>query len=66
MNFPLILFVLVVFTGILWVIDKLYWSKQRRAAAQAAVNDFDQATQRRFRVLMLQSCRSARPCMPAP
>lgn len=41
MNFPLILFVLVVFTGILWVIDKLHWSKQRKAKAQSAVEDYD-------------------------
>ena len=41
MNFALILFVLTVFTGILWVLDKLVFAKQRRARAAALVADFD-------------------------
>src|SRR6195952_282477 len=42
MNFALILLVLVVLTGIAWVLDKLVWEPQRRRAADAAVADFDQ------------------------
>jgi signal peptidase I len=42
MNFALILFVLTVFTGILWVLDKLVFAKQRRARAARLVADFDQ------------------------
>ena len=33
MNFALILFLLTVFTGVLWVLDKLVFAKQRRARA---------------------------------
>ncbi|MBA3254210.1 MAG: signal peptidase I, partial [Burkholderiaceae bacterium] len=33
MNFALILFVLTVFTGVLYVADKLVFRKQRRAKA---------------------------------
>ncbi|MFC5428587.1 signal peptidase I [Paraburkholderia denitrificans] len=41
MNFALILFVLVVLTGIAWVADKLVFMPRRRLAADAAVADFD-------------------------
>jgi signal peptidase I len=41
MNFALILFVLVVVTGIAWVADKLVFIPQRRRAADAAVAEFD-------------------------
>ncbi|AOY93381.1 signal peptidase I [Cupriavidus sp. USMAA2-4] len=41
MNFALILFVLVVVTGIAWVADKLVFEKQRRLAAQSALAEFD-------------------------
>jgi signal peptidase I len=41
MNFALILFVLVVLTGIAWVADKLIFLPQRRRAAEAAVAEFD-------------------------
>ncbi|MFC0398627.1 signal peptidase I [Paraburkholderia rhizosphaerae] len=41
MNFALILFVLVVLTGIAWVADKLFFVPRRRLAAQAAVAEFD-------------------------
>ncbi|WP_059415482.1 signal peptidase I [Cupriavidus basilensis] len=41
MNFALILFVLVVITGIAWVADKLVFEKQRRLSAQAALAEFD-------------------------
>ncbi|MFM0196534.1 signal peptidase I [Paraburkholderia strydomiana] len=41
MNFALILFVLVVLTGVAWVADKLVFMPQRRRAAEAAVADFD-------------------------
>ncbi len=42
MNFALILFVLTIFTGVLWVLDKLVFAKQRRARAARLVADFDQ------------------------
>ncbi|HET9024460.1 MAG TPA: signal peptidase I [Burkholderiaceae bacterium] len=42
MNFALILFVLTVFTGVLWVLDKLVFAKQRHARAARLVADFDQ------------------------
>lgn len=41
MNFALILFVLVVVTGIAWVADKCIFSKRRRAHAKQALADFD-------------------------
>jgi signal peptidase I len=41
MNFALILFVLVILTGIAWVADKLVFLPQRRRAAEAAVAEFD-------------------------
>ncbi len=41
MNFALILFVLVILTGIAWVADKLVFLPQRRRAADDAVADFD-------------------------
>ncbi|KMZ12571.1 Signal peptidase I [Candidatus Burkholderia humilis] len=42
MNFALILLILVVVTGIAWVLDKLVFQPQRRRAADAAVAEFDQ------------------------
>jgi signal peptidase I len=42
MNFALILFVLTVVTGVLWVLDKLVFQKQRRARADRLIADFDQ------------------------
>jgi signal peptidase I len=41
MNFALILFVLVVLTGIAWVADKLVFLPGRRRKAEAAVGEFD-------------------------
>lgn len=41
MNFALILFVLVVVTGVAWVADKLYFSKGRVARTEAALAAFD-------------------------
>jgi signal peptidase I len=41
MNFALILFVLTVFTGVLWLADKLYFARQRQARAAQLVADFD-------------------------
>ncbi|PRY03261.1 signal peptidase I [Paraburkholderia sp. BL25I1N1] len=41
MNFALILFVLVILTGVAWVADKLVFMPQRRRAADAAVAEFD-------------------------
>jgi len=46
MNFALILFVLVVVTGIAWVADKLFFLPRRRRAAEAAVVEFDRQQQR--------------------
>jgi signal peptidase I len=40
-NFALILFVLMVLTGIIWFFDQFYWSKQRRAHADRALAEFD-------------------------
>lgn len=45
MNFALILFVLVVITGIAWVADKLVFQRQRQAAASAALAEFDARAQ---------------------
>jgi signal peptidase I len=41
MNFALILFVLVVLTGVAWVADKLVFQPKRRREAEAAVVEFD-------------------------
>ena len=41
MNFALILFVLTVFTGVLYAADKLVFRKQRRAKADRLLADFD-------------------------
>ena len=41
MNFALILFVLVILTGVAWVADKLVFMPPRRRAAEAAVAEFD-------------------------
>ncbi|RKP52054.1 signal peptidase I [Trinickia fusca] len=41
MNFALILFVLVVLTGIAWIADKLVFQPRRQRAADAAVAEFD-------------------------
>jgi signal peptidase I len=46
MNFALILFVLVVLTGIAWVADKLFFVPRRRRAAEAAVAEFDRQQER--------------------
>ncbi len=46
MNFALILFVLVILTGIAWVADKLFFMPQRRRAADAAVAEFDRQQER--------------------
>lgn len=43
-NFALILFVLMVITGVIWFMDLLFWSKQRRAKAHAALAEFDART----------------------
>lgn len=40
-NFALILFVLMVATGIIWCLDVFYLAKQRRVKASAAVAEFD-------------------------
>jgi len=40
-NFALILFVLMVVTGIIWVLDLAVFSKQRRAAADRALAEYD-------------------------
>lgn len=40
-NFALILFVLTIGTGIIWFLDVFYFSRQRRARANAALAEFD-------------------------
>src|SRR5450830_415528 len=40
-NFALILFVLMILTGVIWFLDVFFWSKQRRAKADAALAEFD-------------------------
>ncbi|WP_016833551.1 signal peptidase I [Herbaspirillum lusitanum] len=40
-NFALILFVLMVLTGVIWFMDTYFWSRQRRAKADAALAEFD-------------------------
>jgi len=40
-NFALILFVLMLITGVIWCVDRFLLSKQRRAAADAALNALD-------------------------
>ncbi len=40
-NFALILFVLMIVTGVIWFLDRFYLSKQRRAKADAALAAFD-------------------------
>ena len=40
-NFALILFVLMVITGVIWCLDVFYFARQRRAAAAAALAEFD-------------------------
>ncbi|CAM2147827.1 signal peptidase I [Pararobbsia alpina] len=46
MNFALILFVLVVLTGIAWVADKLVFEPGRRRKAEAAVAEFERQQQK--------------------
>ena len=40
-NFPLILFVLTVITGIVWCLDVFHFARQRRKQADAALAEFD-------------------------
>ncbi|MBV8625875.1 MAG: signal peptidase I, partial [Herbaspirillum sp.] len=40
-NFALILFVLMLVTGVIWFADTFFLSKQRRARADAALAEFD-------------------------
>mgnify|MGYP003384685700 CR=1 FL=1 len=47
-HFPLILFILMVVTGIIWFADVFIFAKQRKQAAQAALAEFD-AEQERFK-----------------
>lgn len=42
MNFALILFILVIVTGLAWIADKLVFQPGRRRAAEAAVASFDE------------------------
>ncbi|MES2264229.1 MAG: signal peptidase I [Pseudomonadota bacterium] len=43
-NFALILFVLMVVTGVIWFLDVFYLAKQRRAAADRALAEYDART----------------------
>ncbi|UDG82037.1 signal peptidase I [Candidatus Vallotia cooleyia] len=45
MNFSLILFILVVLTGIAWIVDKLVFLPQRRRIADNATYNYDQQQQ---------------------
>jgi signal peptidase I len=40
-NFALILFVLMLITGVIWCLDVFVWARQRRAKADAALAEFD-------------------------
>lgn len=42
MNLPLILFLLVLFTGFFWVAERLYFAPKRRLSAEAALADLEQ------------------------
>ena len=46
MNFALILFVLVIVTGVAWVLDKLVFLPRRRKAADVAIEEFDRQQSR--------------------
>ncbi|MBR8316551.1 signal peptidase I [Burkholderia dolosa] len=46
MNFALILFVLVIVTGVAWGLDKLVFLPRRRKAADAAIEEFDRQQSR--------------------
>ncbi|ERJ37823.1 Signal peptidase I [Burkholderia sp. AU4i] len=46
MNFALILFVLVILTGVAWVLDKLVFLPQRHKAADSAIEEFDRQQSR--------------------
>ncbi len=41
MNFALILFLITVFTGVMWLLEKFRFGPQRRRAAKAAVREFE-------------------------
>ncbi|MYN11176.1 signal peptidase I [Pseudoduganella aquatica] len=43
-NFALILFILMVVTGVIWFLDVFYLAKQRRAAADRALAEYDART----------------------
>jgi signal peptidase I len=43
-NFALILFILMVVTGVIWFLDVFYLAKQRRAAADRALAEYDTRT----------------------
>ncbi|MFN7758250.1 MAG: signal peptidase I, partial [Betaproteobacteria bacterium] len=47
MNFALILFILLVISFVAWLIDVLWLARQRRAAAERAVAEFDRKNQAR-------------------
>lgn len=48
-NFALILFVLMVITGVIWCLDVFYLAKKRRAAADAALVDYDARIEKNLR-----------------
>lgn len=43
-NFALILFILTIVTGVIWFLDVFFFSKQRRALADKALEEFDART----------------------
>ena len=45
-NFALILFILMVVSGVIWFYDRLVLAKKRKAAAEAALAAFDERNAR--------------------
>ena len=45
-NFALILFILMVVSGVIWFYDRLVLAKKRKAAAEAALAVFDERNAR--------------------
>jgi signal peptidase I len=45
-NFPLVLFILTIGTGIIWFLDRFYLSKKRRALAEVTLRELDLRNER--------------------
>ena len=65
MTFSLILFLLTVFTGVLWVLDVFIWAPKRRAVAQDELTEFDrdnaESLRRGEQTVVAQEMRLFRP-----